>query len=96
MLRYETNPYDESKSFHIAAGGFGEYLLGGHTKTKSSTGDKTKQHDDFNLSRFRYGITGRIGYGWVNLFVNYSLSELFEAGTGPVLTPVSGGIAFEF
>ena len=96
MLRFESNRSDFNKSFHIAAGGFGEYLIGSHTKVKTTNNDKTKQHDDFNLNRFRYGITGRIGYGWASLFVNYSLSDLFESGTGPVLTPASAGIAFEF
>lgn len=96
MLRFESNPHNEDKSFHIAAGGFGEYLMGAHTKIKTTSNEKLKQHDDFNLSRFRYGITGRIGYAWVNLFVNYCLSDLFETGTGPVLTPASAGLAFEF
>ncbi|MBA2422073.1 MAG: outer membrane beta-barrel protein [Chitinophagales bacterium] len=95
MLRYESNT-DLSKSFHIALGGYGEYLLGAHTKTKTTSGDKIKQHDDFNLNRFKYGVTGRIGYGWLSVFVNYSLSELFESGAGPVLTPASAGLAFEF
>lgn len=96
MLRYESNRSNLNHSFHIAAGGFGEYLIGSHTKTKSTSNDKIKQHDDFNLNRFRYGITGRIGYGWASLFVNYSLSELFESGTGPVLYPASAGLALEF
>lgn len=78
MLRFETKPGDLNRSFHIAAGGFGEYLIGSHTKTKSTSNDKVKQHDDFNLNRFRYGVTGRIGYGWASLFVNYSLSELLN------------------
>ncbi|MEO6169217.1 MAG: porin family protein [Chitinophagales bacterium] len=96
MLRYESNRSNLNHSFHVAAGGFGEYLLGSHTKVKSSNNDKLKQRDDFNLNRFRYGITGRIGYGWASLFVNYSLSELFEDGTGPVLYPASAGLALEF
>jgi hypothetical protein len=63
---------------------------------KTASNDKVKQKDDFNLNRFRYGITGRFGYAWINLFVNYGLSDLFEDGTGPELTPVSAGLAFEF
>jgi hypothetical protein len=84
------------RSFHISAGGFGEYLMGAHTKTKNNSDAKNKQHDDFNLNRFRYGITARAGYGWVSLFTNISLSELLVSGAGPVLYPVSGGLAFEF
>lgn len=96
MLRFESKPGDLNRSFHIAAGGFGEYLIGSHTKTKSTSNDKAKQHDDFNLNRFRYGLTGRIAYGWASLFVNSSLSEFFESGTGPVLYPASAGLALEF
>jgi hypothetical protein len=96
MLRYESNPGNFSNSFHISAGGFGEYLIGAHTKVKSTTNDKAKVHDDFNLNRFRYGIAARVGYGWANLFVNYSLSELLQEGTGPVVYPFSAGFALEF
>lgn len=95
-FRYETNPGNFSKSFHISAGGFGEYLIGAHTKLKSTSNDKAKAHDDFNLNRFRYGISTRLGYGWANLFVNYSLSELLQDGTGPVVYPFSAGLALEF
>ncbi|MBA3648377.1 MAG: PorT family protein [Chitinophagales bacterium] len=96
MLRLETNPDDINKSFHISAGGFGEYLLGAHTKTKTTSGDKNKQHDDFNLNDFRYGITGRIGYGWFNLYTNVSLSTLFAKDVAPEAYPWSVGLAFEF
>ncbi|MCY7409471.1 MAG: PorT family protein [Chitinophagales bacterium] len=95
-FRFESNPDNFSKSFHISAGGFGEYLIGAHTKTKSTSNDKAKAHDDFNLNRFRYGVTTRLGYGWANLFVNYSLSELLQDGTGPVVYPFSAGLALEF
>lgn len=96
MLRYESNRSNPERSFHIAGGVFGEYLIGSHTKIKTTTNDKTKQHDDFNLNRFRYGVTGRIGYGWASLFVNYSVSELFENGINPVVYPASAGLALEF
>lgn len=94
-LRYESNPSHMSSSFHISGGVFGEYLLGAHTKTKSSTG-KNKVHDDFNLNRVRYGITARAGYGWLNVYTNISISELLVEGSGPVLYPFSAGLAFEF
>jgi hypothetical protein len=95
MLRYESNPHDANRSFHISGGAFGEYLIGAHTKTKSDAG-KQKVHDDFNLNRFRYGIAGRVGYGWLNLFANIGLSELLVEGAGPILYPFSAGLAFEF
>jgi hypothetical protein len=79
MLRYESNPRSLSNSFHVSAGGFGEYLIGARTKTKSTENDKNKVHDDFNLNPFRYGIAARAGYGFVNIFANFGLSKLMKA-----------------
>ncbi|MFI5135218.1 MAG: outer membrane beta-barrel protein [Chitinophagales bacterium] len=96
MLRYESNPHDLSNSFHISAGGFGEYLIGARTKIKTTTNDKTKVHDDFNLNPFRYGITARAGYGFVNVFANFGLSKFFKDDVQPTAYPFSAGLAFEF
>jgi len=96
MLRYETNPAHMDESFHISAGGFGEYMIGAHTKVKTNDNAKLKAHDDFNLNRFRYGITTRAGYGWVNVFANFALSELLHGNLDPVVYPFSAGLALEF
>lgn len=46
-----------------------------------------------NIQKYRYGITGRIGYKWVSLSAFYSLSNLFEKDKGPAdFYPISVGI----
>lgn len=96
MLRYESNPHHLNHSFHLSAGVFGEYLIGARTKIKTVTNDKSKVHDDYNLNPFRYGIATRAGYGWVNVFANFGLSELLKNGVEPEAFPFAAGLAFEF
>jgi len=96
MLRYESNPSSLSHSFHISAGGFGEYLIGARTKIKTTDGTKSKVHDDFNLNPFRYGIAARVCYGWVNIFANFGLSKLMKTDVAPEAYPFTAGLAFEF
>lgn len=54
---------------------------------------KFKEYDIENLNRFRYGVTARAGYGIWNVFAFYGISELFEEGRGPRMTPLSIGIS---
>lgn len=53
---------------------------------------KVKDWDDFHLNPFKVDATVRIGWGWINLFGNYSLTTLFKEGKGPELYPFSAGI----
>ena len=52
-------------------------MLGANFKTKGG-GDKTKVRDNFNLSKWKAGFRGEIGYGPVILYGTWSLTELFE------------------
>lgn len=96
MLRFETNPNNQQRSFHFSAGGFAEYFLGAHTKQKSVENGKQKTHDDFNMNPWRYGASVRIGYSFCSLFANYSFSKFFRDDLTPTLYPASFGLAFEF
>jgi len=75
-------------------------LMNKHTKYKGidlwdGTGKivKKKTHDIKNLEKFRYGFTARFGYGMYNIMFYYSLTELFQSGKGPALSPMSIGIS---
>lgn len=92
LLNFESKPEDLEESFRLSAGAFGGFLLGARTKYKTVTGRKVKERDDFNLSTFRYGLTGSIGYGWFNLYVDYALNEMFKDNEGPEVYPFSIGI----
>lgn len=85
-FRFHVNKENHDQGFRAAIGGKVGFLFDGHTKIKyEEDGDnkKIKQKDNFNLQRFRYGVTARIGFPGINLFGYYSLSELFESGRGP-------------
>jgi len=94
MLQVFTSK-DQKKAFHISAGAMLGLRLGSHTKNKVEIdGDvsKIKDHDDFNLSPFRYGFRVAVGYGKFNVFADYYASTMFRENKGPVLYPVNAGI----
>ncbi len=53
---------------------------------------KYKLRDDFGLTPFRYGVTARVGYGSIGIFVDYQLTPLFKKDKGPELYPISIGL----
>lgn len=84
---FRTRPDDPARSFKISVGGRVGYLFDSFTKVKyKSDGEvkKYKDKQDFQLTKFRYGVSGRIGIGNVSLFGYYNLTPLFESGKGPV------------
>ncbi|MDD5570164.1 MAG: outer membrane beta-barrel protein [Bacteroidales bacterium] len=94
----------KGKSFNISAGMKAGYLINTHTKYKGKNPDgsgndlKTKTANIKNVEPFRYGITGRIGYGAVSISCYYSLSSLFKEDKARLkeFTPFTIGITFLF
>ncbi|MFT7101994.1 MAG: hypothetical protein ACJAYA_000555, partial [Bacteroidia bacterium] len=77
------------------------WLVQSHTKTKTDEDlffqgvnfrSKIKTYDIPNLTKFRYGVTARVGYA--NFYLNffYSLTPLFKDGRGTEAVPISIGI----
>lgn len=82
---FRTRPDDPARSFKISVGGRVGYLFDSFTKVKYKDGGDVKKYkdkQDFNLTKFRYGITGRIGIGNVSLFGYYNVTPLFKSGKG--------------
>ncbi len=81
---------------HIGAGAYVGYRLDSYTKTKlAETGKKERNHSNFYLNDFRYGLMAEIGFkGAPDFFVQYDLNELYQSGKGPQLNPISFGIRF--
>ena len=82
-FRYYVKSDNPKKSFFVGFGGKFGFLFGSHTKVKFDDGDETvtaKEKRSFGLNPFRYGLTGRLGYGGISLYGYWSLSELFEDG----------------
>ena len=93
MLNYESNPAHPLESFRVSVGGFAGPRLGGNFKTKVD-GDKEKVRDDFNLTKWRYGLRAQLGYSWFNAYATLGLNDLFQESknNGYVVTPLSIGI----
>ena len=104
-LRFRTNPNSKGKRFKIAAGFKAGLLLSSHTKyvgvdtrgtalPNSTDFVKYKEHRILNVQSYRYGLTGRLGYGAVNVHAFYGLSDVFEDGKGPTANALEIGISF--
>jgi hypothetical protein len=84
-IRFTLNPDDPSRSFKTAVGGRIGYMYDSFTKIKYSENTETKKlkdKQDYNLSKLRYGLTGRIGFGNFSIFGYYNLTPLFEENKG--------------
>ena len=69
------------------------YLANIHTSIKDDAG-KFKAYNFFNVNKFRYGVTLRVGYGRMAFYGFYSLTNLFKDNKGVELQPFSLGISF--
>ncbi|QSE98928.1 porin family protein [Fulvivirga lutea] len=84
-VRFYANPSDTKRSFKAGVGFKVGYLFNSHTKIKQDVDGeiyKTKVHNDFNLSKFRYGVTARVGVGGFNVFYYQSLNTLWNTDDG--------------
>ena len=101
-LRYRSKPDGRNYSIKAGVGIKAGLLLGSHTKYVGEGRSfgafqeevKVKEHNVPELSKFRYGLTARIGYGPFNLQAFYGLSGLFNEGLGPAMKPISIGLSF--
>lgn len=84
-LRFTSNPSDPNRALKIGVGGRIGYLYDAFTKMKYKQDGEVRQLKNkqyYNLTRFRYGIYGRLGIGNFSLFAYYNLTPLFEKGKG--------------
>jgi hypothetical protein len=98
LLEFNSNK-DGSKNWHLSFGVVGGVRIASSWKTKWEEDGKplkAKTKDDFNFNSLSANAYAQIGYGNVGLFVQYGLTDVFRPGKGPELSPVSGGIMFNF
>jgi hypothetical protein len=81
--------------FRMIVGARAGYLLQDHQKIEDTEG-KAKFYNFEHINRWRYGVSARIGYSYVQLTGFYSLVPLIEDGKGTELTPISLGLSFTF
>lgn len=87
------------KAWHLTAGVVGGFRLGANWKTKWEDNGKRnsgKIKDDYFLTGLQANALVMVGYGNTNLFVQYSLKNMFQIDKGPALRPVSLGVFFDF
>ncbi len=85
------------KGFKVGIGLKAGYLIDSKEKYKGNRpGDnqnvKTKTKDIYQMEKFVFGATFRIGYKWVSAFASYQFTKIFRQGRGPEMYPVSVGI----
>lgn len=92
--------FNTKKGFKYSIGIKGSLKLSDHTKYKgddfklgTDNDIKIKEFNVNGISNNRIGITARFGYKWINLYGYYSITKLFEDGSGPEMYPISFGIS---
>ncbi|WP_291726072.1 outer membrane beta-barrel protein [Bernardetia sp.] len=93
---------NDRKGLKLAFGGYAGYRVGGYTKiVYHEDGDrqKDKEHSNFRLNDWRYGVRAEVGVGegkfdsGLRLFFNYDLNTLFRENSNlPELNAFSFGI----
>lgn len=92
-----TSHKNHSKGLHLAVGVIGHFRIASQFKTKFEENGavlKPKAKGDYNLNTFRLDATARVGFGKINLFANYGITELFAANKGPEVYPFMAGLRF--
>jgi hypothetical protein len=92
MLEFQTNGKMKANSFHIGAGVVGGLRIGSHTKIVYD-GNRSKDKGDFYINPFKADAIAKIGWGVINLYGTYSLTEMFRSNKGPEVYPFEIGIS---
>lgn len=83
------------KGFRVGAGMYAGYRIDSWIKHKYQDADgnnqKDKEHSNFYMNNWRYGIRGQVGFRGMDFFMNYDLNEVFAKGRGPQLNAISFG-----
>jgi opacity protein-like surface antigen len=101
LLQFSSNPYKMKRSLNIAIGGELGIRLGRMSsyQTYNLPNEVTQRvttSGALNANPLKLSLIGRVGYGKTDLFVRYSLTELFEqnVNVNPNATPVMVGLSF--
>jgi len=89
--------YKSKSNFRLAIGAKIGFRIDSHTTYKgeelnnSGLNIVVKHKDIQFIEKIRFAPTFRIGYGFVNLYMSYSLTKMFSETNGPELYPISIG-----
>jgi len=90
MLNFNFTPKRE-RGFGLSAGVSAGYLYSARQKFKEN-GDKDKNHDDFDLHKWKLSYIGEVNLGPVKLYGSYALNNMWEKGLDH--TPYNFGLRF--
>jgi hypothetical protein len=90
----------KNNAFKFYLGGKIGLMLSNHTKYNGDdyeenypTGSiRIKEYKIANVNKYRYGLTARIGWKWIQVYGYYSISKLFKKDLGPDMYPISVGL----
>ncbi len=77
-FRFRTNPDRHGNRWKLAVGGKVGYKIQVHEKIINDQDIKIKTYDYPHVTRLRYGLSGRVGYGSIMLSAFYSLTPFFD------------------
>lgn len=92
MLSFNLTPNDKN-GFGFGGGISAGYLYSARQKFKSNE-EKTKNHDDYNLRKWKIAYIGELNLGPVRLYGSYALNSMWEKGLDQ--TPYAVGLRFSY
>lgn len=94
LLEFNTSK-KANKSFHIAVGAIGQFMINSKTKQiLERNGDEfTKIHrDTYNMAPLSVKAHASLGYSVFTVFGEYNITRLFDKSQGPQVYPFTAGI----
>jgi len=94
LLEFNTGK-KANKSFHIAVGAIGQFVVNSKTKQifEFKNDEFTKiRKDNYNMSPFQLKAHASIGYSNFTVFGEYNVTPLFESNKGPEVYPFVVGV----
>jgi len=96
IFEYQSKKNKKDNSlFYINAGMFISYNMSQHMKyVYDKNGEKIKERDyeTFHLHPFQYGVTARIGIGFLEIYAEYNISEMFKDNNDLKVNQFSVGV----
>ncbi len=83
---------EANKQYNLEDPATGQLLPGYYTTPNRIDRNIVKSFNSFSLQPFRVDATFRVGYGPLNLFATYSLTQMFQKNRGPELYHWTVGI----
>jgi hypothetical protein len=80
MLNFRTNPNNSDKGISVSAGVSVGYLYNSRNKQISDERGKLKNHNDYDLEKWKFSYIAELGLGPAHLYGSYSPHSIFENG----------------